>query len=118
MIRAVLWDFDGTLVINSGSVGAPFDRDPRASYVRCTFSRGCWRAQIQRVRYDRQRHEQNYLDTGFLQNGGPLARIMLTEHRLTRGLLGPWMQRYQRAVIAGELTLAESVERHLREFGG
>jgi predicted phosphodiesterase len=83
-------EFDGILVVNTGSVGSPFDRDPRAAYARLTFSRGRWRAEIIRLAYDRAQTERDYLESGFLDGGGPLARVMLAELRLSRGLMGPW----------------------------
>jgi len=110
-------EFGDTLVVNSGSVGAPFDRDPRAAYAQLTFSRGRWRAEIVRLNYDRAQTERDYADSGFLDGGGPLARVMLTELRLSRGLMGPWNRRFHDAVRDGELSLEESVEIHLRESG-
>ena len=39
-------------VLNTGSVGAPFDGDPRAAYVVGTFERGAWTFSHRRVEYD------------------------------------------------------------------
>ncbi len=104
---------DGTLVVNVGAVGMPFDGDPRASYGRLTWRRGGWQAEIVRVAYDRQQTEQDYLDTGFLSDGGALARLMLQELRLSRSQLFQWALDYEAPVLAGELSMDESVARHL-----
>ncbi len=112
MVRA----YQGNLVVNTGSVGSPFDRDPRACYARLSFSQGRWRAAIRRLDYDRAAAERSFEDTGFLQAVGPLGRLMLQEFRSSRGLMGPWMRSYHQAVLDGELGLDESVERLLREY--
>jgi putative phosphoesterase len=43
---------EGRLVINTGSVGAPFDGDPRASYALLDFDHGTTCATLIRVPYD------------------------------------------------------------------
>lgn len=104
---------DGTLVVNVGAVGMPFDGDPRASYGQLAWRRGGWQAEIVRVAYDRQQTEQDYVETGFLPEGGALARLMLQELRLARSQLFQWALDYEAPVLAGELSMDESVERHL-----
>lgn len=42
---------EGTLVVNAGSVGRPFDGDPRASWALLELEGGRARAQIRRVAY-------------------------------------------------------------------
>lgn len=108
---------DHTLVVNVGAVGMPFDGDPRASYGQLTWLRGDWQAGIVRVAYDRSQTEQDYVDTGFLADGGALARLMLQELRLARSQLFQWALDYETPVLAGELSMDESVERHLARHG-
>jgi len=107
---------DETLVVNTGSVGAPFDRDPRASYGQLLFDGERWRAVIVRVAFDRQRAEQSFERCGFLDEGGPFARIMLTELRQSRGHMGPWMRQYHAAVMAGEISVAAGVDAYLAQL--
>lgn len=106
-------EFNGTTVVNSGSVGASFDLDYRASYLRLSLRRGRWSAEIVRLDYDRTLAEMDYLQSGFMDAGGPLTRIMLMELRHARGLIGPWMRNYEAAVLSGDITLEQSVELHL-----
>ncbi len=111
-------EFNGTWVVNSGSVGAPFDRDHRASYLQLRLSRGRWDTEIVRLEYDRTLSEMNYIRSGFMDAGGPMTRIMLMELRYARGLIGPWMRDYEAAVLRGEITLEQSVEMHLDRMLG
>jgi predicted phosphodiesterase len=108
---------DGTLVVNVGAVGMPFDGDPRASYGQLSWAKNQWQAQIVRLDYDRERAQRDFADSGFLEDGGPLARLMLRELRLARSQLYQWALEYETAVLAGALSLEESVERFLRESG-
>ncbi|QEP43276.1 metallophosphoesterase [Ectothiorhodospiraceae bacterium BW-2] len=109
---------DGSLVVNTGSVGSSFDRDYRPSYGRFLFRQGRWQSEIRRVAYDRSRIYRDYESSGFLEEAGPLAQVMLMEQKLCRGLMGPWMRHYHAAVIEGEMTLEASVKAHLQLFMG
>jgi predicted phosphodiesterase len=111
--QPMLLQHGGRQVVNIGSVGSPFDRDPRAGYGRFSFSRGRWRAEIIRLEYDTGQTERDYRQSGFLAEGGPFARIMLTELQQSRGLMGPWMRQYHQAVLGGEITVEEAVNEYL-----
>lgn len=110
--KAMLREFDGTLIVNTGSVGSPSDRDPRAAYARCLFEDGRWRAEITRLDYDRARAERDFFSSGFIAEGGALARLMLEELRHARVFVGPWNERYLQAVSNGQIGVAAAV----REF--
>lgn len=111
-------EFSGTTVVNSGSVGSPFDSDYRASYLQLSLSQGHWRSEIIRLEYDRAQTEIDYLRSGFLDAGGPMTKIMLMELRHSRGLIGPWIRNYEPAVLRGDVTLERSVEMHLDKMLG
>jgi predicted phosphodiesterase len=51
----IRWVPGGRLVINPGSVGLPFDGDPRASYLLLEMAAGSIAPQIVRVAYDYER---------------------------------------------------------------
>lgn len=106
---------DDTLVVNVGSVGSPFDGDRRPSYGRFTWRDGRWDADIARVDYDYRQIEADYVRSGFLEHGGPLAQVMLVELRMARGLIHRWAALYEEALLDGRLTLEESVRRFLCE---
>jgi predicted phosphodiesterase len=107
---------DGALVVNAGSVGLPFDRDWRPSYAQVTWCRGHWQACIVRLEYDRSQAERDFYETGFLDEGGPLARLMLRELQIASGLIYSWSNEFENPVLAGELTMEQSVERFLRRY--
>jgi len=111
-------EFNDTTLVNSGSVGTPFDRDDRPSYAQLSYSQGSWRAEIIRLDYDRLQAEQDFERSGFLDNGGHLTRLMLMELRYSRGLIGLWLRDYEAAVINGDITLEHSIEIHLEKMLG
>jgi hypothetical protein len=106
----------GMDVVNVGSAGSPFDGDVRGSYGRFTWEGGRWRTELVRFHYDRERAAQDFEDSGFLDEGGPLARIVFLEWQRAELLIGGWRERYEAAVLRGEITLQASVDRYLRRL--
>jgi predicted phosphodiesterase len=109
-------ELNGTQVINTGSVGIPGDGDGRAAYARIiwTRSRG-WRPAIVRVEYDRTTAERDYFTSGFMAEAGPEAELSLIQFRQACDVRTRWAMQYRRRILAGELTLAESVSRFLAD---
>lgn len=107
----------GTQVLNVGSVGSPFDGDPRGSYARLEWRGGLWRWEIVRFDYDREQTNRDFWASGFIEEGGPLARILYEEWRQARLLMPGWRADYEPAVLARELDLEVSVREFLRKIG-
>jgi len=107
--RSLMRRIDRTLVVNTGAVGSSFDDDRRAGYGRFTWTGDQWDAKIVRVDYDFAQIEIDYVRSGFLERAGPLAQLMLVELRKARGLIHRWASRYEETVLAGHMTLEESV---------
>jgi len=82
--------FGSWLVLNSGSVGVPYDGDVRASYLRLEGSPGGWRSEVRRLSYDLGAVEQGFRDSGLAAEGGVMARMFL------RSILSgqPWVADY------------------------
>lgn len=114
--RPLVRMLDGTPILNVGSVGSPFDGDPRGSLARLTFARGGWQWEIQRFHYDRERAERDFWDLGFIDQGGPLARILYEEWRRARLLMPLWRRDFEPAVLAGEYALERSVDLFLKSL--
>jgi predicted phosphodiesterase len=104
---------DETLVVNVGAVGLPFDLDPRASYAQLTWQAGRWRAEIIRVEYNRAQADRDFDETGFVEQAGPVAVLIRDELVQARSNLFEWSRDYEAAVVAGQMTMAESVTRFL-----
>jgi len=109
--------FKGIDILNVGSVGSPFDGDIRASYGQLELLGGRWHTRIVRLAYDRRRTERDFLESGFLTDGGPLARIVFEEWRRAQLLMPTWHEHYLPAVRAGEVGLGRSVDLFLESIG-
>lgn len=103
-------------ILNVGSVGSPFDDDVRASYGQLELRGGRWQTRILRLDYDRARTERDFIDSGFLEQGGPLARIIFEEWRRARVLLAGWHRRYRDAVYSGGISLDQAVTQFLHSL--
>jgi predicted phosphodiesterase len=78
---------EGWLVFNSGSVGIPYDGDPRTAYLWLESGADGWRAEIRRLDYDRERVAVAYQDSGLAEAGGPMGEMVLRS--VLTGL--PWV---------------------------
>jgi predicted phosphodiesterase len=106
-----------TRILNVGSVGSPFDGDPRGSYAQLEHRSGQWETRIIRLAYDRDRAERDFRDSGMLEQGGALAPILFEEWRRARGLMSQWRSDHEPAVLAGERPLAAAVAAFLAGLG-
>ena len=108
---------DGTPILNVGSVGSPFDGDPRGSYAQLEWRGGRWHTEIRRFAYDRVRADREFLDSGFIEEGGPLARILYEEWRQARPLMSAWRRDFEPAVLAGARPAGPAVDEFLAQVG-
>lgn len=104
---------DGTLVVNVGSVGLPFDGDTRAAYARLTRGRQGWSATIVRVAYDVGATTRAFAETGTLDAVGAHAPLMLRELETGRSLIFSFVPAYYNRILAGQLSMEEAVRHYL-----
>jgi hypothetical protein len=110
--RSLIRYHDHTLVVNVGSAGLPFDGDQRLAYAQITWVHGKWKAFIVRLDYDRNQAEKDFIDSGYLENGGPLVQLVQIELQNAESHLYYWASRYQRLVLNGEISMEESVQQY------
>lgn len=113
--RAFVRTIDATLVVNAGSVGLPFDGDPRAGYAQLEWRRDGWHATIVRVPYDRERARRDIMTSGMVESEPASAAIIAAELEDARPYMAKWVGQYDERVIAGELSAYESAVRYLAE---
>ncbi|MBK1650029.1 metallophosphoesterase family protein [Rhabdochromatium marinum] len=107
----------GMDLVNVGSVGSPFDGDPRGSLGLFSFHHGRWHSDIRRFDYDREHTKRRFEESGFLDQGGPLAQVIFAEWQQAQPLLAYWRRQYEAAVLAGDIDLQASVDRFMRDQG-
>jgi len=79
-------------VVNVGSVGLPFNGDPRAQYCLFHHDERGWRHEFRRVEYDRERTLESYRDSGFLAAGGVTAALLALELEHAAPFLVPFLK--------------------------
>lgn len=115
--KPLVRQLNGTMVINVGAAGLPFDGDPRAAYAQLQRGNGEWKAEIVRLDYDRQQAERDFAESGILESGGALARLIRIELRHARSQIAEWADEYEKAVMAGGIEIGESVGRFIAGQG-
>ena len=66
-----------------------------------------------RVEYDRAQADRDFDESGFAAEAGPVVRLIRDELVQARSNLFEWTRDYEAAVVAGQMTMAESVARFL-----
>lgn len=107
---ALTRNLDGTLIVNAGSVGLPFDGNLRTGYAQLQWHGDQWRATLVRLDYDIERAERDFYETGFLEEAGPLAQLVLVELQKALSQLYQWHNRYYRTVMEGKLSVSEATD--------
>ncbi|HLF90104.1 MAG TPA: metallophosphoesterase family protein [Anaerolineales bacterium] len=113
----LITQLNGTLVVNVGAAGLPFDGDRRGSYARFTWRVGEWESEIVRVVYDYTRTMADFQTSGFLHEAGPMTWLVLVEFLYAKSQLFAWMRDYYEPVLAGEMTVEAAVREQLEIQG-
>lgn len=111
--RPLMRRVDGISVINIGSVGSPFDGDVRGSFGLFEFQHGEWHAHIERFDYDRVRAERDYEESGFLDEGGPMAWLIYQEWKQARSLMPQWHQYWKNIRLNEDISMQEAAHRFI-----
>lgn len=90
--RPMIRQTPGGLVVNVGSVGLPFNADPRAQYAIFTRKNNAWSTELRQVDYDREAFYRAYETSGFKEAGGITADLLLHELRAARPYLVPYIK--------------------------
>jgi predicted phosphodiesterase len=114
--RPLIRMLNGVLVVNAGSAGLPFDGDKRPCYIQLTFVRETWRAEIIRLDYDINQAEEDFFETGYLEDGGPLVELVLIELRTATSQLYNWSANYQEDALLGKISMRQSVDGHISRW--
>ena len=113
--RALIRQIDQTLIVNAGAVGLPFDANPRAAYAQITYQQNRWHAEIIRLNYDIALARQDFYDTGFMDEAGPLSKIIQLELDISLSQLFQWTHIYMDAVLTEKISIEKAVDDYLRD---
>ena len=114
--RPFIRTVDDMLFVNAGSSGLPFDFNSQPSYAQLSWVTNHWKAEIVRVDYDISKAAKDFETTAYLDDAGPLAKLVLIELMEARSLLYHWVIEYQMSVLNGDITMEDSVEDFMNEY--
>lgn len=83
--------FEDGQVVNVGSVGLPFNRDPRAQYVIVEGRQDCVEVEFRQVEYDRAEILSIYESSGFMAAGGVTSQLLRLEIEAAAPYLVPFL---------------------------
>lgn len=87
------------LILNTGAVGSPFNRDPRAQYLVMTLENNAWKYEFRQLEYDREAALHEFERSDYIQAGGLSAYIFRLELEHARSFLTPfWMWTEERGL--------------------
>lgn len=109
-----LWGWGA--IVTAGSVGMTLDEHPTARYVIADQADHEWRFEHHAVEYDVDATVQRFASTGYLDAGGPMARLLLREIALASPHIVPFLRLYERWAQQESLSLGEGVERFLTYY--
>jgi hypothetical protein len=101
------------MIVTSSSVGLPLDGNPTAQYVLIERRGERWDVRHQSVPYDLDAAVQRFYDTNFLDDVGPMGRILLREVATASPQFVPFLRVYHRWAQQEAVPLAAAVERFL-----
>jgi len=106
---------DQTLVMNSGSVGQPLDGDERSAYARLYLENEVLVGEIARVKYDKEQAEKDFYDSGFMEHGGPICKLIFLEHKYNKRFVGPFMNRFLDGINSKAISVVDAVEEYIQQ---
>jgi len=109
---------DKTLLVNTGSVGTPADKDIRASYAQIIWENGRWYAKIIRLDYDREATICDFNESGILSDETIFAQLVFQEWFEADFYMFHWMDLYYEDVVAGKIGLKTAVTQYLQQRAG
>jgi diadenosine tetraphosphatase ApaH/serine/threonine PP2A family protein phosphatase len=112
--KPLLRHYQGVDIVNVGSVGSPFDGNPRASYARIEYRRGRWHSDIVRFDYDREQTRRDFQQSGFLDQAGPLAGFIFAEWERAQLMMPRFLEQYLPRLRQGDISLEQAIERFLQ----
>lgn len=103
-------------IITCGSVGLPLDGKASAQYLIMELRHSGWYVQHQSVDYDLQATLRHYETSGYLEAGGPMARLFMREVATGAHQIVPFLRVYRHWQQTVNISLEAAVQRYLQDY--
>lgn len=106
----------GRTIVNLGSVGLPLDSHAAAQFAVLERRNSGWTVTHKAVPYDVDATVRRFRDSGYLEEGGPMARLFLREVATATHHFVPFLRYYGHPLREGKIDVAVAIDRFLSEF--
>lgn len=103
-------------ILNLGAVGLPLDGHLAAQFAVLERRNLNWRARHVAVPYDVEATLRRFRESGYLEAGGPMARLFLREVATATHHFVPFLRHYGHAIREGRVEAGTAIDRFLREY--
>jgi len=103
-------------IVNLGAVGLPLDGHLSAQFALLELRQGDWKVRHIAVPYDVDATIRRFRESGYLEAGGPMARLFLREVATATHHFVPFLRHYGHAIREQRIDLAEAINRFLGEY--
>jgi predicted phosphodiesterase len=104
-------DWRGGRIVTVGSVGLALDGTPSAQFALLEQrTDGVWRIEHQSVPYDVAATLRRFQETGYLEQGGPVARMFAREVATASFHVVPFLEYFEKTAQPAQLSLAQAAE--------
>lgn len=103
-------------IITCGSVGLPLDGKASAQYLILELRHSGWYIQHQSVDYDLQTTLRIFEQSGYLEHGGPMARLFMREVATGAHQIVPFLHIYRQWQHSEAISLEAAVKRYLETY--
>lgn len=103
-------------IITCGSLGLPLDGHATAQYLIMELRRSGWYALHQAVDYDVQTTLRQFVQSGYLETSGPMARLFMREVATGAHQMVPFLRVYRQWQQSETISLETAVQRFLRDY--
>jgi hypothetical protein len=107
--------FNGRIIESLGSAGLPLDGTPEAKYVIAEKRGKEWHFSRQQVAYDEDKAIRRLAESGYLEAGGPIAKIALKELQMSRNYMVRFWNEYETWSQNKTLTLEQAIDAFLAQ---
>lgn len=79
--NAFVYEHEGKLIVNPGSVGVTHDGNSKAGMAVVEFVDGCWKAELVQIEYDVEAAVKDIFESGFYEKDNAFARLIIATIR-------------------------------------
>lgn len=108
--------FSATCAAPGAGAGQDFHGHVAAQFTMLSKMAAGWRVQHHAVPYDVAATVRRFRESGYMEAGGPMARLFLREIATVTHHFLPFVKRYGQAIQSGALPVETAVERFLGDF--